>query len=257
MVLHTARGLNRWVKSVEAAARHAMGLNIGPRLILGFLFIILSMLVADAVILSQFHVIRAQAERLNHVDQKLVAVLRVHASLLAYYDRLDALADTENAAGLVMEAGPLQNTVVTRIRDATTTLGLLPADLQTDPAILPTLQVIRSALTSQLDGVTTLATVGDWRAVHRRLENQVRPLESLASALVEKVANEARAQQADIVQRMRRVERLVFLVVPVAAIVTLLIAATLGVAITRSITHPLARLVEASHALASFITRCR
>jgi hypothetical protein len=46
MGLHTATGLNRWVKSAEAKTLHASRLNIGPRLILGFVFIILSMFAA-------------------------------------------------------------------------------------------------------------------------------------------------------------------------------------------------------------------
>ena len=75
-------------------------------------------------------------------------------------------------------------------------------------------------------------------------------MESLASALVEKVAREAGEQQAQIVLKMRRVQRLVFLAVPLTAVLTLLIAATLGLAITRSITEPLAGLVEGSKALA-------
>src|ERR1700692_2435810 len=49
---------------------------------------------------------------------------------------------------------------------------------------------------------------------------------------------------------MRRGEHLVFLVVPLTAVFTLLIAGTLGLAITRSITRPLAQLVEGSKALA-------
>src|SRR5712692_2721208 len=49
---------------------------------------------------------------------------------------------------------------------------------------------------------------------------------------------------------MQRVQRLVFLVVPLTAVFTCLIAATLGVVITHSITQPLARLVEGSKALA-------
>jgi PAS domain S-box-containing protein len=49
---------------------------------------------------------------------------------------------------------------------------------------------------------------------------------------------------------MERVQRLVFLMVPLTALVTLLIAAILGLAITRSITQPLARVVEGSKALA-------
>src|SRR5467141_936866 len=46
MGLHTAIGLSRWVKSAEAKTLHASRLNIGPRLILGFVFIILSMFAA-------------------------------------------------------------------------------------------------------------------------------------------------------------------------------------------------------------------
>src|SRR5713101_6829406 len=96
MGLHTAKGLNRWVKSAEAKILHASRLNIGPRLILGFVFIILSMLAADAVILWQFHLVRTQAERLNGIDQKLVAVLRVHTSLVAFHDRREDLADPKD-----------------------------------------------------------------------------------------------------------------------------------------------------------------
>src|SRR5258707_12090155 len=129
-------------------------------------------------------------------------------------------------------------------------LNLLPSELQRDPAIMPTLLTIQRALPPQLKAITILATAGDWRAVHLRLANQVRPLESLTSALFEKVDREASEQQAQTVQNIRRVERLVFWVVPLTALLTLLIAATLGLAITRSITQPLARLVEGSKALA-------
>src|SRR6266852_4395295 len=250
MGLHTAARLNRWVKSAEAKTLHAGRLNIGPRLILGFVFIILSMLAADAVILWQFHVVRTQAGRLNDIDQKLVAVLRVHTSMLAFHDRLDGLADAEDAGRLAVEAGPIRTAVLEDIRRATSALSLPPFDSQRDPTILSTLHVIQSALPSQLEAIATLATSGDWRAVHLRLANQVRPLESLTSALVEKVAHETSEQQAQTVLNIRRVQRLVFLIVPLTAVFTLLIAATLGLAITRSITQPLARLVEGSKALA-------
>src|SRR5260221_2943862 len=107
MGLHTGTGLKRWVERAEEKTLHLGRFNIGPRLILGFVFIILSMLVADAVILWQFHVVRIQAGRLNDVDQKLVAVLRVHTSLLGFHDRLDGLAAAEDAERLLKEAGPL------------------------------------------------------------------------------------------------------------------------------------------------------
>src|ERR1700752_1403924 len=241
-----AKALSRQVES----ALHVGRLNIGPRLILGFVFIILSMLAADAFVLWQFHVIRTQAGRLNDIDQTLVAVWRGHTSLLEFYDRLGVRADAEDAGRLVAEAEPRRTAVLEHIRRATSALSVPPFDLQQDPTILPTLHVIQRALPSQLEAITTLATSGDWRAVHLRLANQVRPLESLASALVEKVAHEAGEQQAQIAFNMRRVQRLVFLVLPLTSALALLVAATLGLAITRSITQPLARLVEGSKALA-------
>jgi PAS domain S-box-containing protein len=250
MGLHTATGLNRWVKSAEAKTFYAGRLNIGPRLILGFVFIILSMLAADAAILWQFHLVRTQAERLNGIDRKLVAVLRVHTSLLAFHDRLEELADSQDAGRLATEGGPLRTAVLESTRRAMSAFSLLPFDLQRDPTILPTLHAVQSALSWQPEAITTLATSGDWRAVHLRLANQVRPLESLTSELVEKVDHEAGEQQAQTVRNIKRVQRLVFLVVPLTAVFTLLIAATLGVAITRSITQPLGRLVEGSKALA-------
>src|SRR6266436_435157 len=105
MALRSGTRLNRWFKSAEAKTLHAGRLAIGTRLILGFVFIILSMLAADAIILWQFYVVRAQAMRLNDIDEKLVAVLRVHSSMLAFHDRLDGLADAEDADRLLIEIG--------------------------------------------------------------------------------------------------------------------------------------------------------
>ena len=250
MGLRTTKGLNRWVKRAEVKALQAGRLNIGPRLILGFAVIIFSMLAADAVLLWQFHLVRAQAERLNGIDQKLVAVLRVHTSLSTFHDRLEALVDSQDAGRLAAEGGPLRAAVLDDSRRAISVLTLSPLDLQRDPTILPTLHAVQSALPSQFEAITTLANAGDWRAVRLRLANQVTPLKSLTSALVETVDHEVGEEQVQTVRNIKRVQHLVFLVVPLTVAFTLLIAATLGLAITRSITQPLAGLVEASKALA-------
>ena len=250
MRLHTATGLNRWFKSAEAKTLHASRLNIGPRLILGFMFIILSMFAADAVILWQFHLVRTQAERLNGIDQKLVAVLRVHTSLLAFHDRLEELADSQDVGRLVTEGERLRTAVLEDSSGAMSAFSLGPFDFQRDPAILPILHAVQSALPAQLEAITTLANAGDWRAVRQRLANQVTAMQSVTLALVERVDHEVGEEQAQTVRKIKRVQRLVFLMVPLTALVTLLIAAILGLAITRSITQPLARLVEGSKALA-------
>src|SRR5260370_7500147 len=106
MGLHTASRLDRLVIGAEAEALKARHLNIGPRLMLGFVVIIFSMLAADAVVLWQFHLVRAQAERLNGIDQKLIAVLRLHPSLTTFHDRLEDLADSRALARLVTQPKP-------------------------------------------------------------------------------------------------------------------------------------------------------
>src|SRR6202521_1087666 len=186
MGLHTATALNRWVKRAEEKTLYAGRFNIGPRLILGFVFIILSMLAADVVVLWQFHLVRTQAERLNGIDQKLVAVLRVHTSLLAFHDRLEELADSQDLGRLVTEGGPLRTAVLEDTRRAMSALSLPPFNPRRDPTILPTLHAVQSAVAWQLEGITTLARSSDWRAVHLRLANQVRPLESLTPGAFEK-----------------------------------------------------------------------
>jgi PAS domain S-box-containing protein len=225
-------------------------LNIGPRLTLCFVLLILSMVGSDAVVLWQFHTVRVQSERMNGLDQKLVAVLRVHTSLLTFHDRMEALADSEDARRLVAEAAPLHAAVLEETLRAREALRVLPSVLQRDPTILPTLEIIQDALQSQLEAITSLARMGDWRAVHLRLANQIHPLEALTSTLVEKVDREVGEEQAQTVLHVRQVERRVFIVVPVTVVLTLLLAAALSLTVTRSIMQPLALLVEGSTRLA-------
>jgi PAS domain S-box-containing protein len=250
MEAHIGTGLTRWVRRAERKIFHGGRLSIGPRLLLGFGLIIVAMLAADAVVLWQFRVVTSQAARLSDIDQARIAVLRVHTGLLAFHDRLDALADSEDAAGLTTEAGEMRTTVLEDIRRATSAVSLLPPELRRDPTILPTLHVVQSTVRSQLDAITTLAIAGDWAAVQLQLTNQIRPLESVTSTLVERVDQDVSQVQAQTAENLARVQRRVFLIVPITALLALLIAATMGLAITRSITQPLERLVTGSRALA-------
>ncbi|MGH9742277.1 MAG: PAS domain-containing protein [Candidatus Acidiferrum sp.] len=227
-----------------------MRLNIGPRLLVCFALIILSMLAGDALVLWQFQIVRLQAERLRDFDQELVAVLRVHSSLLAVQDKLGAVANYQDAERLVAEVGPLNKRFVEEARNARTVLSSLPSSIQPDPSILTTLEAVESTLESQFQGIRDLATVGDWGAVRLRLANQVHPLEYLTSNLVEIVNRKVSEEQARAALNTTNVQRRVLVLVPITVIFTLLVAGTLGLAITRSITRPLARLVECSRKLA-------
>ena len=239
-----------WAKRAGKRSFRLHRLNIGPRLTLCFVFIILAMLLGNAVLLWQFHQARVQTERLNGVDQELIIVLQAHTNLMSFYERVDTLAHSENTAELVTEAEILHNDLLEDSRRTRNALTSLPPEQKLDPTLVPTLEAIQDELPAELGAITDLAKLRDWQAVRLRLANQVRPLESRTSALVKNIAQQVANQQTEVVLQVVRLQRRILWIVPLTALFTLLIAAFLGLAITRSITGPLGLLVEGSKALA-------
>ncbi len=239
-----------WAEQTAERGFRLHGLNIRPRLTLCFVSIILAMLAGNAVLLWQFHQARVQAERLGGVDQELIAVLQAHTSLMSFYERLDQLAQSENTDGLVKEMNALRDALLKNNRRSRNALNNLPAQVQLDPTLLPTLQTIQDALPAEIEAITVLAKLRDWQAVRLRLANQIRPLESRSAALVEDVDREVAEQRTQALLNIGQAQQRILLVVIITAMLTLLFAAFLGLAITRSITQPLGRLMEGSRALA-------
>src|SRR6202789_354527 len=225
-------------------------LNIGPRLVLCFALIIVSMLAGDAIVLWQFHVVQAQAARLNEYDEELVTVLRVRSDMFKFRDSLESLANARNAERLKTETQSMNEAIAEDMRRAKSTLLAVHSDNASDPTILPTLAGVQSNLQSETASVIELAETNDWNALQVRLANQLRPLEFTTSALVERVDREVRTEHTRAAANIRQVQHWVLIVVPTTVVLTLLLAGTLGLAITRSITRPLQQLVEGSKMLA-------
>jgi transcriptional regulator with PAS, ATPase and Fis domain len=239
-----------WLRHATASSPFLNRLNIHRRLTLCFIFIIVLMLIGNGVLLWQLHLISAQVERLNGVNEELIEVLRVHTGLLSAYERLGAAARSEDSGRLLKEWETLRAGLAEDAQRTQAAFSHLPPEVNADQTVLPTLESIERALPSHLDAIRTLAASGEWEAVRIRIEVQVQPLESLSSELVNDVARKVEEQRAQATLNISRAERRIFLAVPITGFVTLLIAAGLGVAITRSITEPLGRLVEGSKALA-------
>ena len=239
-----------WLRHATASSPFLNRLNIHRRLTLCFIFIIVLMLIGNGVLLWQLHLISAQVERLNGVNEELIEVLRVHTGLLSAYERLGAAARSEDSGRLLKEWETLRAGLAEDAQRTQAAFSHLPPEVNADQTVLPTLESIEGALPSHLDAIRALAASGEWEAVRIRIEVQVQPLESLSSELVKDVAREVEEQRAQATLNISRAERRIFLAVPITGFVTLLIAAGLGVAITRSITEPLGRLVEGSKALA-------
>jgi formate hydrogenlyase transcriptional activator len=225
-------------------------LNIGARLIVCFVIIVLLMLAGNGLLLWQFHVIRTQEARVSGVNQELMAVLRFQTDLLSFHGQLDELAQSENIERLKNEAESLGRALREDVNRTRNVLTHLPAEAHLDPTLLPTLEAIESALPSQLEAITTLAATGDWQAVRLRLANEKKPLESQTSVLVKNIDREVSQEQAQTAVNIEMSERRMPLIVLTTGSLTLLIAAVLGFAITHSIALPLHHLMEGSRALA-------
>jgi len=239
-----------WAKKAGQTTFHLDRLNIGPRLTACFVLIIVAMLAGNAVLLWQFHQARTQAKRLSSVDQQLITVLQAHITLMASYESLDILAHSENSDTFVREAKALRDALLHSNQRSRNALMRLPRETQLDPTLIPTLVAIQDGLPPQLDAVILLAQIGDWEAVRLRLVGQIRPIEARSASLVESVDHEVGTERAEAQLRIERAQQRILIFVPATATLTLLFAAFLGWAITRSITHPLGTLVEGSTALA-------
>jgi PAS domain S-box-containing protein len=208
------------------------------------------MFAGDVIVLWQFHIVQAQAERLDEYDEELVAVLRVHSDLTKFRDTLESLTNARDSERLKAETQSMNQVFAEDMRRAKSALLAVHSDNDSDPTILPTLAVVQSNLQSETASVIDLAEANDWNALQVRLANQLRPLEFSISALVERVDREVRMEHTQAAANIRQVQQRIFIVVPATVILTLLIAGALGLVITRSITRPLEQLVKGSKMLA-------
>ena len=229
-----------WAKRFGEGPFQLHRLNIGPRLTLCFLLIVLVLLLANGVLIWQFQQARSEAGRLGGVDQELVTVLQAHIGLMSFYERLDLLAQTENTDELVGEVEALRSALVQNSQRTRNALSQLP-QVQPDPALLPTLWTIQGTLPAELEAIAVLAKSRDWEAVRLRLAIQIRPLEARSSALVADIDREVAEERAHALLNIEQAQRRILRIVPITGASSLLFAAFLGLAITRSITHPLGR----------------
>lgn len=223
-------------------------LNIGARLTACFVVIVLVMVAADVVALWQFTRVEAPAQRLYEADQKSLAVMRVHLDVVGFRDALRKLADSEDTGQFAAKAAVLRDTFTQDVAQAEKTMSRSD-DLAQEPVSI-TLEALRGSLPAQANTLLELARVRDWQAVRLRLANQVRGITDLTSALVETVDHEAAQQRRQALENTRLARRQLLIVVSTAAMLTFLVAVTLGWYATRSIIGPLAALDTGAQALA-------
>ena len=224
------------------------GLTIRLHLIACFVLIVVLMIAADLIAVWQYQQIDAPARRVSKADQISYAVVRVHLDVDTFRDSMAALASSHDTRQFSGETASIRQTFLQHVDDAMQMLRATP-DIAQDAPISSALETLRVTLLSQLDTAVQLATTGGWNAFQRRLENQIPALIEFSSLLVERVDQQALRQRSKAIEDAQKARQRFFIIVPIAALLTLLAAAALGWYITRTITAPLSVLTASAEAL--------
>ncbi len=210
-------------------------LNVGTRLTVTFVLLMVLILGGNGLVIWQFNLARTQTDRLAGANQQMIVVLQLQVNLLSFHQRLDDLARSRDFQRLVGEVKPLRRALYEQTQRTRSALASLPPETAVDPAFWPTLEVIEIILPSQLDAIAELARAGDWAAVQLRLGNQLKPVETQTAILVDSVDRQASRDLTQAVEQMRSVQRRILILVPATAICSFLIAAFFGWSIARRI----------------------
>src|ERR1700758_2945333 len=207
------------------------------------------MIAGDAVSIWQLRQLEAHTKLLKTADKASSAIVRLHLDVNSFSGGVAVLTRSHDARQFTNAAALLRETFLRHVRDAEQILNSSP-EIAQDAFTSGTLKTLKSTLPSQIDSEIELANVGDWPAIQLRLTGQIQDLIDLGSSLVECVEERVFQQRAAMNEETEQVRRRLFIVVPAAWLLTLLVAAALGWYITRNITVPLSELTIGAEALA-------
>ena len=192
---------------------------------------------------------KAPSERASEVDQISHAVVRVHLDVDTFRDSMALLASSHDTRQFSSEAASLRQTLRQHVDRAEQLLRATP-DLEQGAPISSALESLRATLLSQLDTAVGLANAGEWNAVKLRLAIQIPALIEFSSSLVERVDQKGLQQRRKAIEDAQKARQRIYIIVPIAAVLTLLAAAALGWYATQTVTGPLSKLTASADALA-------
>jgi len=224
-------------------------LKLGVRLTACFLTIVVLMIASDAVSIWQLHQLEAHTKVLKTADHASSAIVRLHLDVNSFSGRVAVLTRGHNAPQFANEAALLREMFLRHVREAEEALNS-SSEISQDAFTSSTLKTLKATLPSQIDSEIELAKAGDWSAIQLRLTGQIQDLIDLSSSLVEGVEERVFQQRTRVNRETEQVRHRLFVVVPAAWLLTLLVAAALGWYITRTITVPLSELTGGAEALA-------
>jgi PAS domain S-box-containing protein len=232
-------------------------LRIGVRLRLVFFTVVLLMLLGSLLTLWQFREIGRRIQNVSQVEQRMMAVLRLDNSILEMMNKLHRAADTAQSGQFEEEATRLLAAFRSDTMAADRALQYASSDPARQALILGSLNAIIEALPGRIRSMIELAHSGDWSALHARLLNQVDHTDDVVAVLVRQLDGDLSMVLAQLEDDIQKAQRRAAETLITSGLLSLIAAILMGLAVTRSITQPLAGLetAEISLALGNFSHR--
>jgi PAS domain S-box-containing protein len=225
-------------------------LRIGLRLTLSYAFI--SLLMCLGFIMSAWRVaaVNQQAQRLNQVNGRMLALLRLNNDILVLKERVQGALATRRADEFSAEVNTLLASLMRDLDAGSESVRDQPGDIVTHTAAVDTLNYIRASLPAHIEAILNLARAGDWQAVQLRLANQISRASLSMAVLVQDMDVEVALARRQALDRIRIEQKRAVTATVALTMLSLLTAIGMGFAVTRSIAKPLALLHAGTRALA-------
>jgi PAS domain S-box-containing protein len=203
-------------------------------------------------IVSVWHMeaVNQQAQRLNQVNARMLALLRLNNDILVLKERVQGALATHRADEFSAEVNTSLASLMRDLDAGADSVRERPGDVAPHTAAVDTLNYIRASLPVHIGAILNLARARDWQAVQLRLANQISRASLSMAVLVQDMDAEAALARKEALDRIRIEQRRAIAVTVALSMLSLLAAIGMGFAVTRSIAQPLALLHAGTSALA-------
>ena len=199
--------------------------NFGALLALAFVLFVAFILGGNALLFWQFRTARLQTDRLAVVSRQMMAIVRLRNSLVSFHKDLDELVVSRDAHDLLLRSESLQKDLLEQLRQTSEALSLAPFAQSPNTRFLPILEAIEIGIPHQLEAITSLATMGDWDAVNRRVADQLEPTEIEVTAIAREIDETYTAELSRSELTARSLQSRIMFLIPFMALSTFSIAA--------------------------------
>lgn len=200
-------------------------LDFGSSLTLTFALLVAFILGGNALLIWQFRIARQQTDRLAIASQQMMAILRLRNSLIAFHQSLDELVASRDPKALSLRSQNLETDLLNQVRQTRDVLTISQPGYPAIGRFLPILDAIEIGFPHQLEAITSLAAMGDWRAVNDRVSIQLEPTELEVAALARDMDRTFTRELSRSESDARRLQNRILFLIPFLALSTFSIAA--------------------------------